>query len=298
MPRVSVVIPTYDASGHAARAVESVLAQTFGDLEAVVVDDGSCPEEAARLDRLAAQDRVVLARQENQGPARARRRGWETARGELVSFLDSDDRYLPSYVERCVAFFDARPELGGVYTRYVWVDPATLEHGRVQPEEGPEGWIFVNEVQKSRVKTSTLMVRREHLLGLRGLAEHLRRGESYDMVLRLCYRTPFGFVPETLVEVFRTAGSLSRPGTERRDWLNRVEILERILQSFDDMDEESARAVRKKLGRYCCKSAAGIARTEDWDRALGLYRKAISYDAGARTVRKYCAARLRALFLG
>jgi glycosyltransferase involved in cell wall biosynthesis len=132
-PLVSVVIPSFNTAEYARGAVASVLAQTHRNHEVVLVDDGSKPEAARALEEVARQERVRLVRQENQGPARARRHGWEAAHGEFVSFLDDDDRYEPAYLEKCVACFASEPRHGAVYTRYVFVTREGEREARVLP---------------------------------------------------------------------------------------------------------------------------------------------------------------------
>src|SRR5918993_2695584 len=112
MPRVSVVIPAYNAAPLIGAALDSVFSQSFTDLECIVVDDGS-RDERQLLEALAPwRDRIVYVRQENGGPAKARNTGIARARGELIAFLDADDEWLPEKLSRQVAFFERHPETG------------------------------------------------------------------------------------------------------------------------------------------------------------------------------------------
>jgi glycosyltransferase involved in cell wall biosynthesis len=110
-PRLSVVIPTYERRDVVGEAVASALDQTLADVEVIVVDDGSTDGTAERLaERFRGEERLRVLRQENGGTASARNRGVEAARGDLVSFLDSDDLYLPRFAERHDAALRAHPE--------------------------------------------------------------------------------------------------------------------------------------------------------------------------------------------
>jgi len=118
-PRVSVVIPCYNYARYLPEAVASVLAQTFTDVEIVIVDDGSTDDSLAVAERLAAAHpgRIRVIAQPNAGqPAISRNRGIAEARGTYVLCLDADDKIAPTMLERCVDLLDARPEIAIAYT--------------------------------------------------------------------------------------------------------------------------------------------------------------------------------------
>jgi glycosyltransferase involved in cell wall biosynthesis len=117
VPRVTVAIPCFNHGRYLDEAVSSVLAQTFQDLEIVVVDDGSTdPDTRALLDRYERpKSRVIRA--PNGGPSAARNRAIAEGTGEYVLPLDADDRIAPGYVEAAVRVLDAEPEVGIVYCR-------------------------------------------------------------------------------------------------------------------------------------------------------------------------------------
>ena len=97
-PKVSVVIPTYNRADKVSATVESVLAQTFSDLEVIVVDDGSS-DDTEQVLRQAFGDRIRYYAQVNQGVSVARNKGIEEARGEWIAFLDSDDLWEKDKLE-------------------------------------------------------------------------------------------------------------------------------------------------------------------------------------------------------
>jgi glycosyltransferase involved in cell wall biosynthesis len=108
LPVVSVIVPTYQRRESVQRAVRSVLAQTFRDFELIVVDDGS--RDGTRASLAALGDSITYIWQENRGVSAARNAGLERARGELVAFLDSDDRWLPEHLTVMVALLRRHPE--------------------------------------------------------------------------------------------------------------------------------------------------------------------------------------------
>lgn len=110
MPRVSVIIPAYNAESYVETCVQSALNQSYTDREVIVVNDGSTDSTAEKLEPLLEQ--IVFVDQINRGPAAARNRGLEHARGEYIALLDADDLWMPNRLERMVTFMDARPDLG------------------------------------------------------------------------------------------------------------------------------------------------------------------------------------------
>lgn len=112
MPVVSVIMPAYNVSAYIGEAISSVLEQTFGDLELLIVDDGSTDDTAAIAERFAAcDDRVRLLRHENRGLAAARNTALRHARGELLALLDSDDLWMPGFLAAQVAILEGRPDV-------------------------------------------------------------------------------------------------------------------------------------------------------------------------------------------
>src|SRR5664280_3075793 len=105
MPRVSVIIPAYNAEAFLARALRSVVAQTFDDYEIVLVDDGST-DGTAEIARSFKQARYF--HQPNRRQPATRNRGLKEAKGELIAFLDADDEWLPEKLERQLAFMSER----------------------------------------------------------------------------------------------------------------------------------------------------------------------------------------------
>jgi succinoglycan biosynthesis protein ExoO len=104
-PRVSVILPAYNAAAHLRRAVDSALAQTMADLEIVIVDDASTDATLEIAGRIAARDsRVrVLHNERNSGPSVSRNRAIAAARGEWIAILDADDSWFPERLERMLA---------------------------------------------------------------------------------------------------------------------------------------------------------------------------------------------------
>ena len=117
MPRVSVITPVYNGARTIARALDSVLAQSFHDFEIIVVDDGSTD---GTLEILAGYgDRIRLLKQTHQQQAIARNFAVKESRGEFLAFLDADDSWLPDKLARCVEILDRQPQCVLVYSNLI-----------------------------------------------------------------------------------------------------------------------------------------------------------------------------------
>lgn len=109
-PQVSIVLPTFNRAHLLPRAIDSVQIQTFDNWELVIVDDGSTDSTEHVVARYAASDRRIRRHyQPNAGLSMARNAGIDRARGEYITFLDSDDEYLPTHLEARVRHMEAHP---------------------------------------------------------------------------------------------------------------------------------------------------------------------------------------------
>jgi glycosyltransferase involved in cell wall biosynthesis len=196
-PAVSVVLPCYNAHHFLDETLDSVRAQTFRDLEIIVVDDGSTdPATRAFLDGLPADIRLI--RQENRGLAGARNTGFRAAQGRLVLPLDCDDRIAPTMIERCVAALDAHN-----------ADFATAQMMLAGDETGVVRKRFNGFEQLATNQLPyCLLMRREAWLAVGGYDEAMRTGyEDWDLNIRLCAAGLRGFVlPEPLF-IYRVRAS-------------------------------------------------------------------------------------------
>lgn len=178
MSRVSVVIPCYNAGATLDEAVQSALAQTWDDLEVVIVDDGSDDPATTALLDAAGWPRTRVIRQANAGPAAARNAAIRASTGEYILPLDADDRIEPSYVAKAVAILRERPEVGVVYCKAERFGAAS------GPWELPP--YNIRELAIDNVIFVTSLFRRVDWERVGGFNERLRHGvEDYDFWLKL-----------------------------------------------------------------------------------------------------------------
>jgi len=178
MPRVSVVIPCYNQGQYLDQAVDSVLAQTFDDYEIIVVDDGSTDQTTVTLLDHYSRPHTRLIRSENRGVSQARNLGIDEAAGEYILPLDADDRIGPRYLEKAMAVFCARPEVGIVYCKAAFFGSRSGAW-RLGQYNFP-GILLGNTIFTSMV------FRRDDWAAVGGYNTNMVRGwEDYDFVISL-----------------------------------------------------------------------------------------------------------------
>ncbi|NEP43582.1 MAG: glycosyltransferase [Okeania sp. SIO2H7] len=187
IPRVSVIIATYNNAGYIEEAIASVFNQTYTSYEIIVVDDGSTDNTRQVLEPYL--DKIRYIYQENQGVSKARNLGLEMARGEFISFLDADDFFLPDKLGKQVGCFDARPGLGIVHSGWRLVNEqgkliSDIELWRYGDslEINLETWVIWKPV------TISMMFRREWIQKAGGFNARWRHGEDIDLVFRMALK--------------------------------------------------------------------------------------------------------------
>ena len=211
MPKVSVIIPSYNSEKTVPLTVESALAQTYKDIEVIVVDDGST--DGTRQALAPYMDRIRYIPQENKKHSGARNTGVKAAQGEYLAFLDSDDLWLPEKIERQVAVLDQHPDvvLVACVARYIDQEgnPARSSGRPVERYSGvveePSNWtrrLFLGDAVPGG--GSSAMVRREALLQAGMFDEGLDYAEDWDTWMRVSFLGKFVLIPDALL-LFRVS---------------------------------------------------------------------------------------------
>jgi glycosyltransferase involved in cell wall biosynthesis len=204
-PLVSVIIPTYNRARLLPDAMASVLSQTYPRIELIIVDDGSTDETPELLRQYG--DRIRVVRQANAGPAIARNRGIAIATGEIIAFLDSDDQWLPTKLERQVASLQAAgPEvvccLCNCSVRFAnGKTGSTFAIADTMPDRPTGIWLNPVEILLNRfvMFNQAVAIRREVLERVGYFDESLRFGEDYELPFRLALQGPWTIIRDELV---------------------------------------------------------------------------------------------------
>ena len=203
---VSVVVPAYNASSTIDETLRSVRSQSHRRLEIIVVDDGSSDDTLAVAQQHAVQDpRVKIISQDNAGVAAARNRGWRSACADFIAFVDADDLWAPTKVERQLQALIAGGEKTGlVYSWYVLIDASSRSLMKSPPANCVGD--VLNEIFAGNFigNGSAVLVRREALVAANGFDSRLRAAgtqgcEDFLFYCRVAERYHFAVVPDYLI---------------------------------------------------------------------------------------------------
>lgn len=217
MPRVSVVIPTFNCDRFIRRTVDSALAQTYRDFEVIVVDDGSTDGTRSIMAEFGPAVRYLF--QSNQGASAARNRAIESASGEFIAYLDADDLWSPDKLARQVEYLDAHPACGLIHSEVAVVDEQdAVLHRKFNQETQravPQGACLRQLLQQSHIQTLTVVERRSAFERAGKFDLRLPVAQDYLHWIQVVLKGyEIGYLPEPLGLYRWRAGSLM--SSERR----------------------------------------------------------------------------------
>ncbi len=236
-PLVSAIIPTFNRESTVARSVRSALGQTYGNLEVIVVDDGSSDGTLAALRDF--EGRIVVLQQPNGGPSKARNLGASKARGEILAFLDSDDEWLPDKIEKQVRIMQAfGPSMACCICNALTTgdrEAAARTSFEVAGLSPPFQEALLTNPVEVLVSTFVLFnqvaaIRREAFDAVGGFDETLRLLEDYELSLRIATLGPWGVLREALV--LKHEDTVGIGVTAMRDELKHLAAQEGVLASI------------------------------------------------------------------
>lgn len=217
-PSISVVIPVYNRRETVRAAIQSVLSQTFDDLELIVVDDGSTDETLTEV--MSINDtRITVLQQSNNGPSSARNVGALHSKAPIVAFQDSDDIWLQNKLERQIECFSADSTVASYCGMIILTDSGKNDQDtRLLPASNfPRGNILSQLLKSNFISTQTLLVRREALFDSGMFDVDLRALEDWELALRLSVIGEFEPVCDHLVLQRFSPNSLSH---DEHQWAN------------------------------------------------------------------------------
>jgi glycosyltransferase involved in cell wall biosynthesis len=255
MARVSVVIPTYNYARFLGEAIQSVLDQTYKDLEIIVVDDGSTDNTGEVVSSFT-DARVKYLRQENRGVAAAQNTGIKASHGEYISILGSDDLYLPQNLEDKVKVLDSHPDIGLVYSDAYLLDKNTgTTLGKLwRSPKGPHPWFDPDRATRQPLKEilyrgcfimpQASMMRRQVFAKVGYFDESLPTYEDWDLIIRILQHFSAELIDMPLLKLRQHDTNLT--GNKEKMYQGAVAAANKAIRS-GSLSKEEFTFLRKRL---------------------------------------------------
>lgn len=264
MNMVSVILPTYNRAEVIGRAIESVLRQTYTDLELVIVDDGSSDDTKAVVGDFHDSRIRYIQSDKRMGANASRNIGIRNAGGEYIAFQDSDDKWKSDKLEKQMKLFEANSGLGVVYSRYmrhtVSGEKVLIPHVNYTKEMLQEE-ILHTLAFNNVIGTPTMVVKKKCFDECGMFDEKLPRFQDWEINIRLAGMYSFGLVDEVLVDAYEMEQSITN---SKRSYIDGIAYITKKHYTF--FEEQG---YLNKLGGVLAKAAMEEKRLEELRDLLG-----------------------------
>jgi len=283
LPRVSIVVPAYNCGAFVSETIDSALSQTYKDFEIIVVDDGSADNTSEVVQGYG--NKIKYVYQKNSGMGAARNRGVSLSQGEHLAFLDHDDLFYPTKLEKQAALLEHNPKLGMVYCGAHIIDSEGRRTGRCFAMPGNQGktpvhgYVFENALQKSLCNSTMAMVPRKAFEELGGFASY-RFSADYDLWLKIAYRYPIGYVPEALCAYRVHPRMASKSSLAEDTYTDHIEVLTYWLERLGTSEDALREVARRQRSRCEYTYAYVLIRRDDIASARQWMASALEDDPG------------------
>ncbi|AFZ58640.1 glycosyltransferase family 2 protein [Anabaena cylindrica FACHB-243] len=306
MPKISVIIPVYNSEKTVAETLESVLAQTYGNLEIIIVDDGAT-DKSIEICRQFKDKRIKIIHQQNRGLAGARNTGIRHAKGEFLAFVDSDDLWLPEKLEKHLQHLQRSPQVGVSFSRSLFIDDQSKPLGIYQMPKlkniTPEYLFCRNPISNG----SSVVIRRDVLTAIKFEAnvhgevedfyfdDRFRQSEDIECWLRIALQTTWKIegIPEALTLYRLNSGGLSANLFKQYESWEQILIKTQVYNpEFIEQWGDKARAYQLRyLARRATRQRSSRMAVTLINQALGTYWQII-LEEPRRTFISFIAAYL------
>lgn len=290
--RFSVIIPLYNKAPYVAKAIGSVLSQTFADYELIIVDDGSQDDSfSIAAKSVDGHGNCQVIHQENAGVSIARNIGVACSQGDFLCFLDADDWWAPSFLERMDWLIREYPEAGIYGANYYYVKN---DRQRICVTTGETGFINYCRVYAEKLQmpltSITVAIPRQIFVAMDGFKPSLKVGEDFDLWIRIALHSRVAFLNEPLAyynqdanPAWRAIGHLTDPNVHMLWNLGYLEADEKVNPDYKQLIDNLR--VYGLYPYYLSKQYREAARKEldkvDWSRqpekTVKLYRKPVVF---------------------
>ncbi len=268
-PTISVIIPTRDRAQYISDALDSVFAQTFQNYEVIVIDDGSTDGTREALSRLIQSESIRYEWHEPKGVSAARNLGIKLALAPYIAFLDSDDLFLPSKLEKQIRVFEQNPDLGFVHCSFTKFDKQGRNLG-IRDTSRFRGLVYPRILLEWSVLMAMpcMLVPARVLNEVGGFDEQMTWAEDLDLWRRIARRYPIDMVPEPLVKVrvHSASTSFDRAGGSQ----GFARYLEKALAEDPGLSQTFRRRATAKMYAKLAQNLLGEGRIEHMKKARQL----------------------------
>lgn len=271
-PLVSVILPTFNRAGVLSRAIDSVLDQTYKNIELIIVDDGSTDNTGNFLKKY--DNKLCYIHQSNRGVSAARNTGIRQAKGRFIAFIDSDDKWMPSKLEEQLRFFSDHnaDNIALVCTDVDIIDFNGGHHERRRfiPRNSSCILNAVDVFKDPYLGLPTVMIRADAIDMNNVFDETLKSAEDLDFYLRITVNHNAGYLHKKLVEVYQSHNSLSATITSYDD---NIRVITRFLEQHAKLFEGHKKEIHALLHGVFMD----YARTLLWKKRSKESRKQVRY---------------------
>lgn len=276
--RVSVIIPTYNRATLVGRAINSVLQQSYSNLEVIVVDDGSSDNTRDIVLKAFSDKRIRYFWQPNRGVSAARNKGIKEAKGDVICFLDSDDLWKPNKLEKQINFLTSHPQINLVFCdleqRYgnrplkTFVQSSKAFSRLIRQYQRNGGAIVIPRLEAYKallkalaIHVDTIAIRKAEISAAGGFDTSFLSCEDWEFILRLAERNDIGYLNEALAITFKNSPDSLARSSEEPGFHRRLSLLTEKLNSTRD-DIEVHKAIREAI-RYTCQRLRWLYRSRN-----------------------------------
>lgn len=235
-------MPTYNREKTIKKAIESVLDQTYENFELIVIDDASCDNTKKVIENYTDNRIKYIYCKRNSGANVARNIGMTNADGEYLAFLDSDNRWIPEKLQKQMELFESEPDVAMIFSAFNYIEngKVSLKPRSLIPFEEFDDLKRVLQINNV-VDTSTMIIKKECIEDVGVFDEEMPRLQDYEFAIRISERYKTKFIPEPLVDVYRSEVSIST----NFDALEKANIL--IIKKHKKFFEEGEDSIEKRL---------------------------------------------------
>jgi glycosyltransferase involved in cell wall biosynthesis len=259
MAKVSVIVPCFNHARFLHEALNSILGQTYNDIELIIVDDCSTDNSWQIIEKFIGRDSRVkgLRHEHNKGLSTSRNDGLRIANGDFIGFCDSDDVWEPDKLKIQVDFLQKHPDYGIIYSDSTIIDESGAPTGKCFSDlfplpTSPSGWLFPELVRRNFINIQSVVMRKECMLRAGLFDEDIEWIQDWWYWVQLCRDYRFGYCDIPLGRYRMHSGSTSLLH-QRCYSKNRLKVFRRILQNYGEPSSPYKADILYAMGVDLCR---------------------------------------------